>query len=167
MRLYSKYPGCAYDPTEGTFFRISVNNSYDRKLIPDDLGNISYFCYFKKKPVKKRAATLAWEIFNTKDVPEHHQIYFKDLDSSNLKANNLGLIKKEDYKLLQDSLENLDGGIRLQSHPTDAYVYYVKFRAKGRVQQVLCHDIAKALKLKRDILVKSSRAISRFVIPRD
>lgn len=167
MKLYSKYPGCTYDPASGDFYRISMNNSYDRKLIPDELGNISYFCYFKKKPVKKKASTLAWEILNTKEVPDLHVVYFKDLDSNNLKAHNLGLIKKEDYRLLQDSLENLDGGIRLQSHPTDAYVYYVKFRANGRVQQTLCHDIAKALKLKRAILVKSSRAVSRFVVSRE
>ncbi len=162
------HPGVAYDYLNGKLYRLKVHKTtgkvvHDRLLLPSDEGFIQFRCYLLHKSVKKRAITLIWEILHEKQIDEGIA-YFKDNDSTNLKANNIGFVSKSDYALIRDAVQNTNGGIRIERHPSEAFSYVVKYKRKGREASRLCHDIVFAMKMKRKLLHRSMKVLSKYVI---
>lgn len=161
--FYQQYAGCCYNPILGVFYRLNQEGKIDKPLFPDENNFIGYFCTFTKKSIRRKGINLAWEFLNKSKVPSGCVVYPKDLDWCNFKHHNPQIMHKSAYRKLKDCLHNAEY-IKIIQHPTDTFVYYVRYRKDGRYRKELCHDISKALALKRKILHKSIKFISKFII---
>ncbi len=156
-------PGVAYDPMQGFFWRLSSEGEPERKLELDADNMLIYFCPVLKKSIKKKGLILAWNILHGA-VPKDSVVYAKDCNPRNLKSFNIGCTSKESYKIIKDSLENLNGAVRLVPHPNDSFAYYLRYRKDGKVQQQKYHDIVTALKAKAKILQNSTKLAGKYLI---
>ena len=162
--ISDRYPGLMYLFLSGHFYRLSDNPEKTRRIFPDENGLLNYYCFKEKKSIKKKAITLAWELLNSKKLPSNSINYFKDLNPENYKGSNIGIISKANYKKLKDALYNLEHGVKLIPHKTDAFVYILKYKSDGKLLQTTFHDISTALKMKRRIIFKSSKTVTKWVV---
>lgn len=158
------YPGITYDYTNGYFYRLKGNSEIDKRLVSDYLGYITYLCHFTRKKIKKKAEILAYEIMQGKPLHKSKKLYFKDLNSENLKYWNIGCVSVRQYNTIKDAVYNINGGIKICNHPTDAYVYFIYYKTKNRIKKKICHDIVSALKVKRIILLTSNKVLSKYIV---
>lgn len=162
--ISDQYPGLMYVFSTGQFYRLSDNPENTRRIFPDENGLLNYYCFKEKKSIKKKAITLAWELLNCKSLPNNSINYFKDLNPENYKGSNIGLISKVNYKKLKDALYNLEHGVKLIPHKSDMFVYILKFKSEGKLVQTTFHDISLALKMKRKVILRSSKIITKWVV---
>lgn len=166
MLKHEKYPGLLYDHLQGHFWRLKVdsvgNLQQDRRLFPNEEGNIGYFCAVTRKPVKKKASVLAWE-FLYDYLPRDLYILYKDLDESNLKGSNLFALNRKDYIRFKDCLANVQGAIRMQAHPSDAFSHIVYHRRGNKLKQNTFKDIVSALRFKKKMLLFSLKVLGKYI----
>lgn len=159
------YPGLIYCQFTGQFWRLHFQDGklvQDRQLLPDEDCNLSYFCAVLRKPVKKKAARIAWEIVHNISSTGLHILHL-DLDEYNLRASNLKGVNKEEYKRFKDCLLNVQGAVKMKPVPTDAFSYIVQYRRDGKLHQKRCHDVVSALKFKRRVLFHSTKVLGKYV----
>jgi hypothetical protein len=166
MLKHEKYPGLLYDHIQGSFWRLKLdsvgNLQQDRRLFPNEEGNISYFCAATRKPVKRKASVLAWEILYNCSARDLY-ILHRDLDESNLKGSNLFALNRKEYIRYKDCLSNVQGAIRLHPHPTDAFSYIVYHRRGNKLKQNTFKDIVSALRFKKKMLLFSLKVLGRYL----
>lgn len=164
LKYDTAYPGIAYDYANGYFYRLKAGAEIDKRLVSDYLGYITYLCHTTRRKVKKKAEILAYEIMQGKPLSKYKKLYFKDLNPDNLKYWNIGCVSQKQYNTIKDAVYNINGGIKIVSHPTDAYVYFVYYKTKNRIKKKICHDIVSALKVKRIILITSNKVLSKYIV---
>lgn len=166
MLKHEKYPGLLYDHVQGSFWRLkqdSVGNlQQDRRLFPNEEGNISYFCACTRKPVKRNASVLAWEILHNSSAKDLYVLH-RDLDKSNLKGSNLFSLNRKDYIRFRDCLSNVQGAIRMQAHHTDAFSHIVFHRRGNKLKQNTFKDVVSALKFKKKMLLFSLKVLGKYL----
>lgn len=161
----SNYKGLAYDYGNGYFYRLKQfgqSKVVDRRLIPSEDGNVSYFCFFDKKPVKKKALIIVWEMLQN-SLDDDCVLYHKDLDTKNYKASNVGCINRKDYRQFKDALHNVQGGIKLKAADTDAFSHIVSYKKNGTNRKKKCLDIVTALRFKRRLLLISLKILGKYL----
>ena len=168
LKVSKIHPGIAYDYQNGKLFRLKIdksngNTQIDRQLLPNEDGIVQYRCCILQKTVKKRVITLIWEIIHDKTL-ENGIVYLKDNQNDNLKANNIGFVSEPEYAMIKDAVWNTNGGIKIERHHSEAFSYIVKFKKNGREATRLCHDIVFAMKMKRKLLHRSMKVLSKYII---
>jgi len=147
-----------YDPIQGSFM-LKKEGCELREVYPNDNGYILYG--HEKKLRYVRACVIAYEIFNSCVIPSNHKILFKDLDMTNLKANNLGLVSAEEYKEATQALRNLSN-IKLKPHPHDKHSYILTYNENGmRVRKVI-FDVVVAKRELIKLKVKFTKVVSKY-----
>lgn len=164
LKSNTHYIGVAYDFINGFFYRLKADSEIDKRLVSDYLGYITYLCHFTRKKIKKKAEILAYEIMEGKPLSKYKKLYFKDLNPENLKYWNIGCVNQKQFNTIKDAVYNINGGVKIMNHPTDAYVYFVYYKTKGRIKKKICHDIVSALKVKRIILLTSNKVLSKYTV---
>ena len=165
MLTYSTYPGLMYDPSNGHFWKLRYEGSdlvQDRRLIVME-EHVSYFCPVQRKPVRKKAAKVAWEILHRiplSDLTVIHRNFNKD----DFRASNLCAISKLDYKQYKDALMNVSGTVRLKSCPKDAFSYIVQYKKDSKIVQHRCLDIVMALRFKKKVLLQSMKILGKYAL---
>lgn len=166
MIIHEKYPGLLYDHAQGSFWRLkqdSVGNlQQDRRLFPNQEGNISYFCASTRKPVKRKASVLAWEILYNSSAKDLY-ILHRDLDESNLKGSNLFALTRKEYIRFKDCLLNVQGAIKMQAHHSDAFTYIVYHRRGNKLKQNTFKDVVSALRFKKKMLLFSLKVLGKYL----
>lgn len=155
-----RYPGVYYDPNQGSFWRAVT----ERRLFPNESGLISYLCPETSKNVKKKATVLAWEIFNNKPLPDDMVVYLKDGNPDNLTISNIGIIHKEEYVKLKDSLYNVNSGIKITPHKVFAFQQIITFKHKGKLRKLTCQDSIQANRIKKILLLKATKLLSKYLV---
>lgn len=163
-KVSNLYPGISYETTTGNFFKLKKDLSIERQVLPDYEGFIIYKCSFTSKLIKKRAYILAYEILNDKLLDKNLQIYFKDLNPNNLCANNINTVSKIEYKKIKDSLDNLNGFMKILPHKVNAFMYVLKFKINSKTRYLVCQDIVHAHKLRRLLTLKALKILSKYFI---
>lgn len=163
LSISELYPGVAYDPFTGFFYRLCKNKQIIRRLIPDENNSITYSCALTNKIVKKKASTLAWEIFNNTRLQKNLCVFARDMQESNLELVNIGVIPKEEYKKLRDSFWNLHN-LKIIPHKDVAYSFVVIFRRGGKSCRLVAQDIIHAQKIKKRILHKAMKILTRYIV---
>jgi len=159
---YNNYPSIAYEPREGYICRINKDKEFLRKLIPDINGMLNIFVLDKDGFTNRKAINLAYEIFNSKPIPEGFLVYPKDADENNLRANNLGLISKEEYTKYKDAIDNvLKEKLKLTF---GAGKYKVQYKHLGRTKVKKFEDSTSANAFKKKIYLESVKMISKFFV---
>jgi hypothetical protein len=161
----SAYPSIAYDGHDGSFFRIKPSDSsVIRKLEPSASGMLSVFASETGKMTNRKACILAWELLNSKKLPDDCTIYFKNLNQEDFTAYNLGVTTKIEFKQLKDALDNLEWALKIIPDAKEVYSYKVRFKFQGCLMLKSFHDIVAAKKFKRIVIIKSTKLVSKYLI---
>lgn len=122
-----------------------------------------YLCAFTQKQIKKKASTFLYEFFSGK-LSDDQVVYFRDLNSNNFVPENVSAISKTEYKKLKDSIENINGAIKITAHNSNAYMYIIRFKNEGKTVKYVCQDIIQAHKIRRIVLYKSTKILNRYIV---
>lgn len=160
--FYEKYPAIAYEFREGYICRVDKDKQFIRKLIPDINGMLNIFVAEKNTYTNRKAINLAYELLNNKPVPEGYLVYPKDADAENIKANNLGLISKEEYTKYKDAIENIINE-RLKVQYSSGR-YKVRYKHLGRTKNKKFDDLISATEFKKQVYLESIKMIGKFFI---
>lgn len=166
MNLISNnlYHNTYYEPTTGSFYRKeneAVPNYY--KVFPDELKRIQVAFTANRKYTYKGAANLAWEFING-PIPEGYVLYFKNMDKEDLRANNLGIVTKDEYKKIKDALYNLQGSLKIIPDKKEVYTYKVKYKENGYNKIRSFQDCIAAKKFHKEVMLKSVRELGKYAI---
>lgn len=162
LNFYDNYPSIAYAPREGYICRINKDKEFLRRLIPDDNGMLNIFVLDKDSFTNRKAINLAFELFNNRPIPEGYLVYPKDTDDTNLKANNLGLISREDYVKYKDAIDNVvNEKLKLTF---GAGKYKVRYKHLGRTKVKKFEDSVSASNFRKKVYLESIKMISKFFV---
>ena len=125
--------------------------------------NFSNLIFVRKqngKATHKNTLVLAWEITNKRTLPEGYIVYAKDMNQENLKANNLGIITRVEYKLLRDAIANVKGALKFSVQSSGKF--YVKYREDNRIKtkRFSCEETAK--EFKQEILRANTMLLAKY-----
>ena len=163
LTVSSLYPTTALDIRKGLFYRLDASGSPVRRLLSDDDGFIVVYLADAKK-TKRRPLRLAWEIINDKVLPQDHEVYAKNLNSSDYSGFNLQLIHKNEFKQLKDAIKNLEGALKLKPTENKPHGVTLMYILDGKKQKVYFEDIVTAKKEKNKILVYCTKLVSKYTI---
>lgn len=163
LLLCNTYPTTAYDPASGFFYRLDSTNQVTRKLLPDEDGFILVYLSSGTK-TKRRPLKLAWEIVNNKSLPDGYVVYPKNMNPEDLTAFNLGVLPKEEYKKLKDSIHNLEGALKLKPDPAKPHGVILFYYENGRRVKHHFDDIVIAKKEKNKLLIECTKYVSKYSV---
>jgi len=159
MKLKELKPLLEYDQKSGT---ISVLGKRKRILCADEDGMICTTVNGIK--CKMKYNKLAWYLIYDK-LPRVNQIVFhRNLDENDFSMQNLMLLSKTEYNTLQESLKNLQGGLRMYNHPSDVFSYVIEYRLSGRLRKEVISDATVAKSKFSKLQFKFIKFISRYVL---
>lgn len=160
----SRYPNVAYDAQEGLFWRLDKNGEVLRLLELDEQARVLCTSSLTNKTTNRKGSILAWEIINGAEVQKDSVVYFKNLDSSDLRGYNLGVVQRSVYSSIKDAVDNSSEFVRLIPHSTEVYSYRVRYKLKGLTTFVSFHDITAAKLFQRDLFVQSTVLLSKYLV---
>lgn len=160
--IWGIYPDTGYAPTSGRFYRINQDGTVKRVIFPYDTGMfaVKHWKDGEYKLTHKSPPILAWEIINAKLLPKDSLVYFKDLQSDNLCADNLGVILRSEYMRLRDCLANISGTLKITTNGT--YKFVVRYRENNKVKTKVFSDEVIAKQFKDIILQDSIMLLGRY-----
>lgn len=168
LKVSSKFhPGLAYNYKYGVFYRLKKTEDklvVGHILFPNAEGMLQYFCVVTEKNKKVKPLKAAYEIFNERKITRDERVYPKDLDDSNWKADNLGILHKDVIKKLSDALYNVRHGVIVENNHDKPYTYLVKWRENGKIKSKTVYDITAVYRLKRIIMWKSCKMVSKYIV---
>jgi hypothetical protein len=127
-----------YIPTTGDIFVLKDKVRY-RKLLPNEehmvITNVNSI------RLKIKYDRLVWCLVHNYYPTSTEVVFHKDLDIYNNRLNNLILITKKEYFVIQESLKNLSGNLKITPHSRDAFSYVLEYKYKGRIKREVISDI--------------------------
>jgi len=174
------HPGLSYNYKLGVFYRLVLqeNNKQEvlrilddgrtlvkgRIVVPDMDGFLKFTCTVAERVIKLKAIRVAYEMFHNTKRPNGMIVYPKDMNETNLRINNIGVLSVELWSTVKDAVHNISGGIKITPHSTNAYSFVLTYRKNGRNVQRTTHDITKALQLKRKITIESYKIATKYTV---
>ena len=154
---FPEYNNIAYAPNSGSFWRLSPKGTY---MTFPNIDNMIFVRMQDGKATHKKVHILAWEITNKRKLPEGYIVYAKDMNQENLKANNLGVIPRVEYKLLRDAIANVKGALKFSVQSSGKF--YVKYREDNRIKtkKFSCEETAK--EFKQEILRSNTMLLAKY-----
>lgn len=149
----------SYNPLNGEIYVLSVR---PRKLLPDENYNVNTTVNGIKLKVKYNK--LVWYLVHGKVPKDNNVILHRNLDNTDFTLNNLTVISKREYLKLQESLKNLQGALRMYSHPTDIFSYILEYRDSGRLRKEVISDVTVARKKFSKLQFKFIKFIAKYVL---
>lgn len=116
-------------------------------------------CKYRKR---MKYSIACWVLGNKKDVPEGHKIVHINLDSFDFRLKNLKCISNDAVLKVQEAKRNMQGRLKLRSHPVDMYAYLVQYVEDGKSKTECFYDIAQANKRFKQLQLKYSKIISKY-----
>ena len=160
----SRYPNVAYDAQEGLFWRLDKNGEVTRLVNLDEQHRVLCTSALTKKTTNRKGSILAWEIITGTSVPADSVVYFKNLNSQDLRGYNLSVVLRSEYSQIKDAVDNSSGFIRLIPHSTEVYSYRVRYKLKGLTTFTSFHDVTAAKMFQRDLFVESTVLLSKYLV---
>jgi len=161
--VFENYPTTAYDPQNGLFYRVGADNQIIRQLLTDEDGFVLVYLKNNTK-TKRRPLKLAWEIVNLKLLPNDFLVYPKNMDDTDYSAFNLCAISKTEHKKLKDSIQNLEGALKLKPDPNKPHGVILMYFNNGRRVKQYFDDIVTAKQAKQKIAVECTKFVSKYSI---
>lgn len=156
------YPDIAYSASEGKFYRLK-NKQLLRELFPSESGQYWVVTSSGKK-TNRKAEILAMEFITKQEVKPDESVLFKNFDKSDLRAFNLLLLPKEEYKSIKDAIDNLEGAVKTKPDKNNPYGIVLLYKKDGRLVQRLFNDVVTAKKQKRQVLLEATKLLSKYIL---
>ena len=149
-----------YDPVTG----VIQNKKSKRQMQQDEYGFIVVYDNNLKKRSKIKAAKVAWELGNDKELPKDKRIIHKNLIETDTKLANLGLITRNQYRQLQEAIRNLGGNVRLLPHPEDQFSYIIRYQLNGKEKREVRYDIGAASSKYLQLQLKFAKILNKYCL---
>lgn len=149
----------SYNPSNGDVYVLSVK---PRKLIPDENNNVNTTINGIKLKIKYNK--LVWFLTHGKLPKDDEIILHRNLDITDYTLSNLAIISRKDYLTLQESLKNLQGSLRMYSHPSDIFSYILEYRISGRLKREVISDVVVARKKYSRLRFKFIKFIAKYIL---
>jgi hypothetical protein len=150
-----------YIPTTGDIFVLKDKVRY-RKLLPNEehmvITNVNSI------RLKIKYDRLVWCLVHNYYPTSTEVVFHKDLDIYNNRLNNLILITKKEYFVIQESLKNLSGNLKITPHSRDAFSYVLEYKYKGRIKREVISDITIARKKFTKLQLKFIKVLGKYTI---
>lgn len=147
-----------YNPETGVI-RVRKTN---RILEEDYSGCTNFFDNLKRKSYKlkldKLAYILAYGVFPDKGS----KILHKNTDKHDNSMQNLKCLNAEEALLVKECLKNLNGGIKVQPHPTDVFCYKVSWFEEGIERHKVISDVVVAKRFESKLRYKFTKFLSKY-----
>lgn len=150
-----------YDPETGEF----RNKKNSRVLIPDaNTGLLSIHSKalgikFAIKPEK-----LAWFMMYGTIPSGRKRILHKNLDSSDNRFCNLGVVTNKELRQIREAYSNLKEYLRIVPHPSDQFSYVLYWKSEGVHMREVIQDIVIARRKLRRLQLKNAKILSKFCV---
>jgi hypothetical protein len=150
-----------YIPSTGDIFVLKDKVRY-RKLLPNEehmvITNVNSI------RLKIKYDRLVWCLVHNYYPTSTEVVFHKDLDIYNNRLNNLILITKKEYFVIQESLKNLSGNLKITPHSRDAFSYVLEYKYKGRIKREVISDITIARKKFTKLQLKFIKVLGKYTI---
>lgn len=150
-----------YIPSTGDIF-VLKDKVRHRKLLPNEdhivITNVNSI------RLKIKYDRLVWCLVHKHQPTSLEVVFHKDLDIYNNKLNNLILITKKEYFVIQESLKNLSGNLKITPHLKDAFSYVLEYKHRGRVKREVISDISIARKKFTKLQLKFIKILGKYTI---
>jgi hypothetical protein len=152
-----------YNPITGDLYCSSRTSSlYDRKLIPNELNNIT--TTVRGASLKIKADRLIWFITSGKQPTRNQTVFHKNLDELDNSLINLVLINKKEHLQLVEAMKNISGDLKLVPHITDMFSFVLCYKYQGRVVKEVVQDLSIARRKFNKIQLKCIKLISKYTV---
>jgi hypothetical protein len=159
-----------YDGKLGVVYR----RHSGKALVPDYAGFVSVYDPVTKKTSKMKlkniAAFLAFPELHaiTPDTfpfkEEYPVIFHKNMQEDDFRANNLGSLRKENYKKLKEAYRNINESIKLTAHPTDQFSYVLHWYQNGAMRSKVIQDVVVAKREMLKLKLKYSKILTKYCV---
>jgi hypothetical protein len=148
----------SYNPQTGEV----VNKQTGKLLQPSWDGYAVVQLPIGKKKLKFNK--LCVMLFLKKEVSKGHKILHLNLDERDTKARNMRVLPSEEFKIVKEALDNLDGGIKLTTHPKDSYSYIVTWSDNSLKKNKVIQDYIVARRFMTRLKLKYSKILTKYCI---
>lgn len=150
-----------YNPETGEF----KNKKTSKALVPNintgligvnakDLG-----IKFKIKPEK-----LAWFMMYGTIPSGRKRILHKNLDSSDNRLCNLGIVTAKELRQIREAYSNLKEYLRIVPHGEDQFSYVLHWKSGGLHMREVVQDLVVARRKLRRLQLKNAKILSKFCV---
>lgn len=115
-----------------------------------------------KKTKKFKIGKLCYTLLHGVDLEKTDRVVHKNLDNTDCSAHNLMLVDMQQNREIREAWKNIQGGIRLTPHPTDIYCYKLHWFQGGIEKTKTIGDIVVAERMKRRLLLKYSKILTKY-----
>lgn len=115
-----------------------------------------------KKVKKFKLGKLCYTLLHGVDLTKEDRVVHKNLDNTDCSAHNLMLVDMQQNREIREAWKNIQGGIRLVPHPTDIYCYRLHWFQDGTEKTKIIKDIVVAERMKRRLLLKYSKILTKY-----
>lgn len=147
-----------YDPLSGTI----KNKKSGRVIRPDPDGLVIIFDSKIKKSIKMKLNKVAYALAFGVFPKEEKRVLHKNLDTSDFRLKNLGLVSRQAYLDIKEAHKNLTTGIRLVAHQTDQFCYSVHWFESGIEKTKVLQDIVPARELQLKLQLRYSKILTKY-----
>lgn len=149
-----------YEPFTGEIF---TRNPF-RKLSPDPEGFITVWDRQIQKRTKFKVGRLCWILGNNKKLRKNQKVLFKNLNPLDTRLINLAVVPPSVFNKIQEAAKNLRGGIKLQPHHADMYMFTVLYYDNRLHKKELFHDILAAQQRVTSLQLKSAKVLTKYCL---
>lgn len=149
-----------YNPSDGKL----TQKSNTKEVHIDECGTITVYNPKTKVRYKIKANKAAWMLGNNKSIRSDQRVLHKNLDARDLTLKNLMLLSRSVYLEVSDAIKNLEGSLRIVSHPIDMFNYFLIYRKKGKEVKEVCYDAVSAKKKYLRMQLKSAKIVSKYCL---
>lgn len=132
------------------------------KLAADENSYVSVTDPVLKKKHKIQIGKLCYLLWFNEEPPKGYKIFYKNLDKTDCRIENIGIISESNWKILKEAIKNIQGGIRLSPHPIDRWAHRLYWFENGIEKLRIIQDFGVAKRLELKLKLKYSKVVSKF-----
>lgn len=107
-------------------------------------------------------AVVCWVLGTKKNVPEGFKIVHTNLDPFDFRLKNLKCISKDEVLKIKEARRNMEGRLKIRSHPSDMYAFLVQYMHNGKSTSECYYDIQMATKRFKQLQLKYAKIMSKY-----
>ena len=158
-----------YDLVTGSFFLLKFSSSTTspgvltkRQIFPNEDGYLLFYRQGTKYKIKANRAAL--ELGTARAIDEQKVVLHKNLDVNDYRLQNLCAVSRTVYKKVKEAHRNLNGALRLVSHPNDAFSYVVQWKEDNKQMQQVVQDVVVAKRLFTKLQLRFAKLLNKYCV---
>lgn len=149
-----------YNPNTG---RVSTKKT-NKTIVANDEGLCYVYDLAKRKNIKFKLDKVAYYLAYKKMPTDEHRILHKNLDIKDNTLTNLRLVHKSVYLKIKEARKNLEGGIKMNFHPTDQFCYVITWYENNKERNKTISDVVDAQRFLLKMKLHYSKILTKYCV---